>query len=169
MNSGMENLFLILVQAFNDTTGTQKMSYKQIYRRAKRVLKSTINDAVDSISSEKKELDDFEEELKKSSFQKEGERSQTKRDGQSHRRHRSGEQQRAKQKPGEKSDGEYLKILGLTPGVSNQEISAAYKKLISQYHPDRVASLGPELHELASRKTKEINEAYQMLKKRRGM
>lgn len=31
---------------------------------------------------------------------------------------------------------------------------------MSQYHPDKVASLGPELRDLCERKTKEINTAY---------
>ena len=32
-----------------------------------------------------------------------------------------------------------------------------------EYHPDKVAHLGPELRILAERKAKEINEAYRIL------
>lgn len=41
---------------------------------------------------------------------------------------------------------------------------------MSQYHPDKVASLGPELRDLCERKTKEINTAYDqaMAEKRFG-
>ena len=31
---------------------------------------------------------------------------------------------------------------------------------MSEYHPDKVASLGKEIRELAERKSKEINAAY---------
>lgn len=51
-------------------------------------------------------------------------------------------------------------ILGVAPDASTEEIRRAYKSLMSQYHPDKVASLGPELRDLCERKTKEINTAY---------
>lgn len=35
---------------------------------------------------------------------------------------------------------------------------------MQSYHPDKVASLGDELKELAEKKTKDINEAYAYLK-----
>ncbi|MHC1769408.1 MAG: DnaJ family molecular chaperone [Verrucomicrobiia bacterium] len=37
-----------------------------------------------------------------------------------------------------------------------------------QYHPDNVASLGPELRELAERKAKQINEAFRTLAQQRS-
>lgn len=51
-------------------------------------------------------------------------------------------------------------VLGVAPNASRDEINLAYKRLMSQYHPDRVATAGPELRELAERKSKEINVAY---------
>ncbi len=54
-----------------------------------------------------------------------------------------------------------FQILGLQQGASHDEIKAAYRNAIKQYHPDYVARLGPELRELAERKTKELNAAYQ--------
>lgn len=50
------------------------------------------------------------------------------------------------------------KILGVTPNSSEDEINAAYRKLVKQYHPDRY--VGNPLSELAAEKIKEINEAY---------
>jgi DnaJ domain len=61
-------------------------------------------------------------------------------------------------KPREKKD--CFEILGLKPGASTDEIKAAYRDAIKQYHPDYVASLGVELREVAERKTKELNAAY---------
>lgn len=38
-------------------------------------------------------------------------------------------------------------------------------KRVSEYHPDKVATLGEELRKLAEEKTKQINEAYEHLKR----
>lgn len=54
-------------------------------------------------------------------------------------------------------------VLGVRPGSSKDEISAAYRHMASLYHPDKVAMLGPELQELAERRMREINAAYEML------
>lgn len=74
-----------------------------------------------------------------------------------------------RRKPGEKDDAFYYSILGLTPSASEVEIRKAYRKLMSQYHPDRVASLGEDLQRAAVEKAKTINEAYQIIERRRGM
>jgi DnaJ like chaperone protein len=39
-------------------------------------------------------------------------------------------------------------------------VQTAYRSLIRQYHPDKVANLGEELRELAEVKSKAINKAY---------
>jgi DnaJ-domain-containing protein 1 len=57
-------------------------------------------------------------------------------------------------------------VLGVESGASQEEISGAYRRLVQQYHPDRVADLGPELREVAEQRMKEINAAYQELKQR---
>jgi curved DNA-binding protein CbpA len=36
--------------------------------------------------------------------------------------------------------------------------------MVRQYHPDKVADMGPELRALAEERTKQINEAYARLK-----
>ena len=51
-------------------------------------------------------------------------------------------------------------ILGIDKNATEQEIRAAYRKLVKQYHPDRVASLGKEFQELANKKFIEIKDAY---------
>jgi len=56
-------------------------------------------------------------------------------------------------------------ILGISPGASREEIMAAYRRGVKQYHPDRVDHLGKELKELASRKFIEIKDAYNTLMK----
>ncbi len=52
-------------------------------------------------------------------------------------------------------------VLGVRPEASREEISAAYKRKISEYHPDKTTRLGPEIRELAELRSKEINAAYE--------
>jgi DnaJ domain/Protein of unknown function (DUF1232) len=54
-------------------------------------------------------------------------------------------------------------ILGVPPHASQEEIRSAYRKLAGRYHPDKVAHLGTEFQELAERRFKEIQAAYDRL------
>ena len=58
--------------------------------------------------------------------------------------------------------------LNVSPIATVDEIQAAYKTLMHQYHPDKVAALGEELKILAERKSKEINVAYHEAMRMRG-
>lgn len=58
-------------------------------------------------------------------------------------------------------------VLKVSPNATLDEIQAAYKTLIRQYHPDKVASLGNELIALAEEKSKAINAAYKTAMKLR--
>lgn len=55
------------------------------------------------------------------------------------------------------------KILCLERGASKKEIKAAYKRLASQYHPDKVQHLGKEFQDLAHKKFVAIQKAYDTL------
>lgn len=59
-------------------------------------------------------------------------------------------------------------ILGASPEDNEKTLKSKYKHTLLQYHPDRVAHLGPELKELAAKKTTEINVAFAALRKARG-
>jgi len=65
-------------------------------------------------------------------------------------------------------DEKYYAILGLSPGVDFTEVKAAYRKLSMKYHPDKVGHLGEEFKKVAEEKMKEINHAYEYLKKKFG-
>jgi DnaJ like chaperone protein len=60
--------------------------------------------------------------------------------------------------------------LGLTSSATDAEIKRAYRRLISQNHPDKLAGKGlPEsMRELAEERTREINTAYETIKEARG-
>lgn len=55
-------------------------------------------------------------------------------------------------------------LLGLNAGASLKEASAAYKHLAAQNHPDKVAQMAPEFRELAERKMRELNAAFEEIR-----
>ncbi len=60
--------------------------------------------------------------------------------------------------------------LGLTRKASDGEIKKAYRKLVSQYHPDKLVSRGlpEEMMNIAKTRVREINTAYDQIKQARG-
>lgn len=73
---------------------------------------------------------------------------------------------RASGKPGKEVPDDPHQVLGIGPGADQSEIRQAYRHLAAQYHPDKVAHLGKELRQLADRKFKSIQAAYEVLKRR---
>ena len=61
--------------------------------------------------------------------------------------------------------------LGVDSSASNEEIKKAYRRLMSQNHPDKIAGSNPtdDVVAAAERRTKEIRGAYEMLKARRSI
>ena len=61
--------------------------------------------------------------------------------------------------------------LGIRPDASPAEIKRAYRKLISQNHPDKLAARGlPEsMRAVAEERSREINAAYDLVKDARGI
>ncbi len=59
---------------------------------------------------------------------------------------------------------EYYDVIGVESNASPDDVKRAYRKRIREYHPDKVANLGEELKQLAEKKTRLINEAYNALK-----
>jgi DnaJ-like protein len=50
-------------------------------------------------------------------------------------------------------------LLDVSPDASHEEIKAAHKEKIKQYHPDLVSGLGDKLKALALQETKKLNAA----------
>ena len=61
------------------------------------------------------------------------------------------------------------KSLEIEPTATNEEIKKAYRRMAMKYHPDKVNDLGEDVKRSATEKFRFINEAYENLKKQRGM
>ncbi len=61
-------------------------------------------------------------------------------------------------------------MLGITPEASDAEVKKAYRRLMSQHHPDKLVAKGlpEEMMKLAAEKTGEIRKAYEQIKEARG-
>ena len=62
------------------------------------------------------------------------------------------------------------RVLGLTDEATDAEVDLAYRRLITQYHPDKLTGVADELRRQAEARAREINGAYdriQTLRKRK--
>ena len=60
-------------------------------------------------------------------------------------------------------------VLGISPSATDEEVKNAYRRMAMKNHPDKVATLGPEVQKAAEEKFRKIQEAYETIKKERGM
>jgi DnaJ like chaperone protein len=63
------------------------------------------------------------------------------------------------------------RLLGVSKNTGDIEVKKAYRKLMSQNHPDKLVSKGlpEEMIKLATQKTQEIKQAYELICKSRGI
>ncbi|TQV87723.1 co-chaperone DjlA [Aliikangiella coralliicola] len=62
------------------------------------------------------------------------------------------------------------KVLGVSADSGKQEVKRAYRKLMSQHHPDKLVAKGmpEEMVKVATEKSQEIQSAYEMIKSQKG-
>ena len=60
------------------------------------------------------------------------------------------------------------KVLGVSPSATDDEIKTAYRNLVKKYHPDRYANAPKEVQDQVSEKVKQINAAYDEIKRIRS-
>ena len=60
-------------------------------------------------------------------------------------------------------------VLEISPSATDDEVKSAYRRMAMKNHPDKVATLGPEVQKAAAEKFRKIQEAYETIKKQRGM
>jgi DnaJ like chaperone protein len=67
-----------------------------------------------------------------------------------------------------RASGDAYAILGVPHEASDREIKRAYRKLISQHHPDKLGDVPDDLKHRAEERAREINAAYERIKSQRG-
>ena len=62
-------------------------------------------------------------------------------------------------------------ILGVSRNAGDDEVKKAYRKLMSQHHPDKLVSKGlpDEMIEMAKSRSQDISRAYERVKEARGL
>jgi DnaJ like chaperone protein len=59
-------------------------------------------------------------------------------------------------------------VLGIARSVDDRAVKRAYRKLISEHHPDRLGDLPEDMRRRAESRASEINAAYERVKAERG-
>ena len=60
-------------------------------------------------------------------------------------------------------------VLEISPDATDEEVRTAYRKMAMKNHPDKVATLGPDVQKAAAEKFRQIQDAYESIKRERGM
>ena len=60
-------------------------------------------------------------------------------------------------------------VLEISPSATDDEVRSAYRRMAMKNHPDKVATLGPDVQRAAAERFHQIQEAYETIKKERGM
>lgn len=61
------------------------------------------------------------------------------------------------------------KILEVEPTATEEELKKAYHRMAVKYHPDKVHYLGEDIQKAAHEKFQKVNEAWETIKKQRGI
>ena len=71
--------------------------------------------------------------------------------------------------PASTAPGEaWHEVLGVPPDADAEQIRRAYEEKSAQYHPSRVAGMGPEYEATALRMTRKVNDAFEAAMRTRG-
>lgn len=60
-------------------------------------------------------------------------------------------------------------VLEISSSATDEEVKSAYRRMAMKNHPDKVASLGPDVRKAAEEKFLKIRDAYETIKKERGI
>jgi DnaJ like chaperone protein len=63
----------------------------------------------------------------------------------------------------------HYETLGLTPDASDADVKSAYRKLAARYHPDKASHQGPKAVEQAARRFQAVRDAYEEIRRLRGL
>ncbi|MBM4207194.1 MAG: co-chaperone DjlA [Gammaproteobacteria bacterium] len=78
-------------------------------------------------------------------------------------------QQHQSERPSRSKLQDAYEVLGLTPSASDEDVKKAYRRLMSQNHPDKLVAKGlpEEMMKLAKEKTQKITKAYETIQQAR--
>ena len=141
----------------------------QIFNRIKNITKSYINDTED-LNYANKIIDSDQDNLKRIIDElniKEKSKSSSYTTNPNNGNHRNTNTNTSNQTSPFTLNDAYS-ILEINSNSDIDSIKTAYKTKIKEYHPDKVQTMGKEIQEIANRKTKEINDAYNLIKKHRN-
>ena len=64
-----------------------------------------------------------------------------------------------------------LRLLGVEPDTEADRVKQAYRRLLSRHHPDKLVGSGASEAKVreATELTRELHQAYAMIRKRRGL
>tara|TARA_B100000214_G_scaffold345036_1_gene294621 strand:+ start:305 stop:1030 length:726 start_codon:yes stop_codon:yes gene_type:complete len=68
-----------------------------------------------------------------------------------------------------KEPKQYYKILDLTSSASDSDVKKAYRKMAMKYHPDKLSELSQAQQKMGKEKFLKVQEAYEAIKKERGI
>ncbi len=60
-------------------------------------------------------------------------------------------------------------VLEISSDATDEEVKKAYKRLAVKHHPDKVSHLGADIQRAAEERFKKIAEAYEIIRKERGL
>ena len=60
-------------------------------------------------------------------------------------------------------------VLEISPSASDDEVRSAYRRMAMKNHPDKVATLGEDVQKAAAEKFRKVQEAYETIKRQRGI
>lgn len=61
------------------------------------------------------------------------------------------------------------KILEVSQEATDEEVKKAYRDMAIRFHPDKVSHLGDDVRKAAEEKFKQVNEAWEQIKRQRGI
>ncbi|MDR3367079.1 MAG: DnaJ domain-containing protein, partial [Prevotellaceae bacterium] len=61
------------------------------------------------------------------------------------------------------------KVLEVEPAAADEEVRRAYRRMAVKHHPDKMAQMGENVQQAATEKFRRVQEAYEHIKKERGM
>lgn len=60
-------------------------------------------------------------------------------------------------------------VLEIDSNATDEQVKKAYRKMAMKHHPDKVANLGEDVKKAAEEKFRQVQEAYEKIKKERGI